>query len=657
MFTIERPLMPIARNAALLALAAAISLGSPSLAQDAATAPVTAVSGRPLSVPTPTEELVPSVNLYRQHVFTLANPFMEGREPSTLGNRTAANYLQFYLDRMGLKPAFKDAGTGEPSWRQPFAVRGKDTRTIGSQAVLAGATALEAGKDFQTIGYSADGTAEGTLAFVGYSIRRGQDGYSSYPEETDLTGKIAVVLRFEPLKEDGTSKWVDEGWSPRASLDTKLRAAQTRKAAGIILVNPPGAQDERINELGGLEMGTEPLKIPVVMMSMDAADKLVRAADTDGRSLLDLRKLADEKGGVIDLPKATAKLEVKMDRIPLMTDNVGAILPGVGPLAEEYIVIGAHYDHVGYGNFGSLSNSAGVLHPGADDNASGTSALLVSAQMLTDAFKNAPADQPRRSILFLAFGAEESGLEGSAFYAGHPIAPVEKHYLMLNMDMVGRLRDGKLEVGGVGTAEGMEEWLDPYWAALDMKVKKTQVGPPNSDHYSFHMKKIPNIFFFSGFHPQYHRPADTADLINCEGATQIADCCSRIAIDAALRQSPLNFQNGRRPGPVTPAADDEQDEQSQRPSRGNLKVRFGIAPGDYNGETKGVLIGEVMENLPAQKAGMKAGDLMTKWAGTEIVDVGSWMKEMGKNKPGDKVTITYIRDGKEQTAEVELVGS
>ncbi|MFZ4573357.1 MAG: M28 family peptidase [Phycisphaerales bacterium] len=643
---------PASGSLAALVICASLAIGTGAWGQDGGAA---TDSVRVMSQPTPTEQLAKSVNTYRQHIFTLANPFMEGREPSTRGGRLAADYVEFHLNRIGLRPAFTDESTGQASWRQPFAVNGKDKREVTTESLFIGGVAQEAGKDFRTLGFSSGGTAEGPLSFVGYSIRRGENGYASYPDDEDLTGRIAVVLRFEPMKEDGTSKWADESWSTRATLDTKLRLAATRGAAGIILVSPPGAKDPRAGELGGLERGPQPLKVPVVMMSEAAADRMIRAADSEGRSLADLCAIANEKGGVIDLPKATAKIESDITRIPLMTNNVGGLLPGVGDMADELVVIGAHFDHVGYGLFGSMNNSVGQLHPGADDNASGTSAMLVSAQMVAEAIAKMPADAPRRSVLFLAFGAEESGLEGSAFYAKHPIRPAAKHYLMLNMDMVGRLRDGKLEVGGVGTGEGLEDWLDPYWEALGMKVKKSQVGPPNSDHFSFHQKQIPNIFFFTGFHPQYHRPADTADLINCEGAVQIADCCSRIALDAIARTIAMPFQKGEKPTPLTP--NDDDDQQAQRPSRGNLKVRFGIAPGDYTGEVKGIMVGETIENLPAEKAGLKAGDLLTKWDGVELTDIRSWMAEMGKNKPGDKVKVTYIRDGKEATAEVTLVGS
>ncbi len=177
---------------------------------------------------------------------------------------------------------------------------------------------------------------------------------------------------------------------------------------------------------------------PILMMSQSAADAMLKAADKDHRSLMDFRKLADAKGETIELPRAKVALKTKIDRVELMTDNVGAILPGKGKLADEFVIIGSHYDHVGYGYFGSISHSVGEIHPGADDNASGTSGNLLLAQKLAAQYAALPADAQVRSVLFLAFSAEESGLVGSHWYAAHPIVPLDKHYLMLNMDMVGR---------------------------------------------------------------------------------------------------------------------------------------------------------------------------------------------------------------------------
>jgi hypothetical protein len=402
--------------------------------------------------------------------------------------------------------------------------------------------------------------------------------------------------------------------------------------------------------------------IPVVMMTREAADKLVTAADTEHRSLMDLRKLADKKGDVIELPGAQVTLKAKLEKIDIMTDNVGAILPGKGNLADEFIVIGSHYDHVGYGYFGSRDpNPQGKIHPGADDNASGTSGNLLLAKKLAAAYKNLPDNANVRSVLFLAFSAEESGLVGSAYYVKHPIEPLAKHYLMLNMDMIGRLRDGKLEVDGVGTADGLKAWCQPYWDHSGLKIKAGAVGPSNSDHASFYTHKVPDLFFFTGYHAEYHTPKDVVALINFEGAAKVSDLIERIALDAAQRPEPFPFSDGLSNVDKHVADNDANPHQGGDNSGGGstgLPVRLGIMA-DYNYDEKpGVMIDHLStdKGMPAELAGLKAGDLMTRWDGEELKDVQNWMTILRKHKPGDKVRITFVRDGKEQTTIATLVG-
>jgi Peptidase family M28/PDZ domain/PA domain len=667
----------------------AASLAAPlSFGQPAATAPHAA----------PTQELEPLIAKYRQHLTTLSNPFFEGRAPGTKGNRVAADYIEFQLRRLGLQPAFSTeirndhdevtSTTPRSNFRQVFTAppsqrpgdSTKVTHEEVSYQVHAGdaPTTLKAGTDFSVIGYSGSGHLTGDLVFAGYATRNEDKQYDTFFGEPKLDGKIAIVLRFEPMDAKGHSLWAESGWSPASALDSKLRAVERAGAAGIILVNPPGADDDRIHRLEGLELSGSRgngNKIPVVMMSIDAADRLVHAADAKGRSLRELREAADslkqETEGIVPLPHAKLTLNVAVERVPLLTDNVGAILPGKGALADEFIVIGSHYDHVGYGYFGSRDpNPKGKLHPGADDNGSGTSGNLLTASRLVEAYEKLPEGAQARSILFLWFSAEESGLIGSKFYVKHPIVPIEKHALMLNMDMIGRLREGKMELGGIGTAEGFEEWLKPYIDGSGLKIKATRSGYGPSDHASFTGVQVPTLFFFTQLHKEYHTPADTIDTINFEGAVQVADLCYRIALDAAVRPQGFKFANGDAK-PEQPKAEakadgkndgEKKDDAPQAPpGRAGVSVRFGIAPGDYSGEEPGVLIGEVMPDLPAAKAGLKEGDVMLKWNDTELKDVGSWMPLLTKAKPGDVVTIVYRRkvDGqmKEFTTKATLVAS
>ncbi len=657
-----------------------LSVAALALAGHAA-APLLLEPASPASVTVPaTEEEARSLAAsYRNHITTIANPFFEGRAPGTDGNRLAAQYLEFQLKRLGLEPAFptetKDAdgkvieSRPRSSFRQVFtappSLRPGDSTKITSQGASfeSGGTTFElkADTDYKVLGYSGSGDVTADLAFVGYATRNEDQGYDTFFGGAKVEGKIALVMRFEPMDEKGKSRWGAAGaWTPAAALDSKLRLVERAGAAAIILVSPPGADDPRVNKLEGLELSGSrgnSSKVPVIMMSQEAADRLVKSADESGRGLRQLREWADalpkETAGVLALPKAKATVKVAVERVPLMTDNVGGILPGKGALADEYIVIGSHYDHVGYGYFGSRDpDPRGKIHAGADDNGSGTSGALIIAERFAKAYAALPPDAQARSILFLWFSAEESGLVGSKYYVKHPIAPIEKHAMMINLDMIGRLRDGKMELGGVGTAEGFQEWLQPYIESSGLTIKQTKSGFGPSDHASFTGVKVPTLFFFTQLHKEYHTPLDVVDTINFDGAVQVTDLAFRIAFDAARRPEAFVFSTGE-PKAEAPKEEEKKDDakkdepvQENRP--GNVGgvgvgVRFGIAPGDYAGEEPGVLVGEVFPDLPAAKAGLKEGDLMTKWNDTELKDVAGWMPLLSKAKPGDVVKITYRR--------------
>lgn len=616
--------------------------------------------------PTSADDLAPDVVEFRTHESTLANPFMEGRAPGTQGNRRAADYIEFNLQSLGLTPAFPlmvrapggdESEAAFKSWRQPFVAPpslrpGDSVKIRTAELAFAGGDhhALQAGKDFNVIGFSGSGSVNAPVVFVGYGIKDGDKGYTSFPAGTDLTGKIALVMRFEPMDEHGKSRWSEVGWTANAALDAKFQECAKLGAKAIIFVSAPGAGDERADRLEDISLSGRSLDIPIVMATREAVDAFVKASDPQHRSLMDLRKLADAGPAVVEMTGA-ASVAVQIEKVPLLTDNVAGVLPGVGPLADEYVVIGSHYDHVGYGYFGSREGAAGrgKIHPGADDNASGSSGNLLLARRFRDAYAALPANQPRRSVLFLWFSAEESGLNGSQYYVNHPIVPLEKHDLMLNMDMIGRLRPdpehdgkGKLEVGGVGTAAGLDEWTRPYWEASGLSIKPTRIGASNSDHYSFQLKGVPNLFFFTGLHQEYHTSKDTIATINFEGAAQVADLVFRVGLDAALRPQEFRFQNDARAG--------EEEKESTGPLTG-IKVKFGIMPGNYSDDEPGVLVGGLSgDEWPAAKAGLKAGDRMTKWNGEKITSVETWMGQLSKAKPGDVVEITYLRkvDGKEQ---------
>lgn len=609
----------------------------------------------------------PDVRAFAQHNMTLSNPFFEGRVPGSNGNRVAADYIEYWFKRAKLDPAFpteEKATDGTPvltpntSFRQPFS---QGTEMKVQQAALsfnlgpAGTVELQRDTDFTVLGSSGSGKVTGPIVLVGYAITEGNDGYKTFVDETDLTGKIAVVFRFEPMKEDGKSKWVESGWSPAASIDSKLQALAERHAAGIIVVNPPGAADPRAKVLSRTSETRgfgKALSIPIVMASTEAVDRLVQAGDpTDGprRTLLDFRKICDAQGGVIPLPNASASILTGISYEPVMTDNVGGVLMGKGALKDQYIVIGAHYDHVGYGPVGTQPQNNGKLHPGADDNGSGTSGLLVLTEKLATAYAELPPGASARSILFLAFSAEESGLIGSNYFVRHPSIALDKIDLMLNMDMIGRLRGGKLEVQGTESARGLYDWLKPFFDDSGLVIAHGSEVAGNSDHASFYQKKLPVLFFFTGLHREYHTPQDTGFTIAQLGAGKVIGLVYRIALAAAQRPDRWEFTPRREQA----AANDHAGDQPVQP-KGVGRVRFGIAPGSYSDDKPGVEVGDVYEGTPAAEAGIKVGDRMIKWNGKEVANVEEWMPMLSNHKPGDVVDVTLLRDGKEITLKVTL---
>ncbi len=578
---------------------------------------------------------------YTEHLHVIASEYMQGRLPGTPGIERAADYIQWQYEHLGLEPAFGD-GT---SYRQSFAIGNEAELEHQAMSVTVhGRTStLRPGEDFSTLGYGGSGKVDLPVTFVGYSIAMGPEHYEGYEEDTDLTGRAAMILRYEPMDDDGTSRWMDRGWSYAATLGPKFRAAANRGAAAIIMVTPPMAKDDRVGKLENVETSGQgqPVDIPVIHVTPEIADLLIRAGDPQGRSLVDLIEASNDGATIVPLDDVRAFIDCRIDREPILTDNIGAILPGKGDLADEFVVLGAHYDHLGKARFGT--RFPGRMHPGADDNASGTAGVLTDAEILSEAYKQ--IDGPARSILFLNFSAEESGLNGSHYYVEHPVAPLEKHFLMINMDMIGSLR-AALEVGGTGSAEGLAELLSPVFDRSGIEIKtSTSVGSGRSDHASFDRVGVPNLFFFTGLTDQYHTPDDTADTINYEGAARVARLAADTAMAAALNEGTLAFVKTNE-GP--------KHTRRRIGGPGGVKIRVGIAPGDYSGQTDGVSIARVFPGTSAADAGLREGDRIIVWNGEKVKSIEDWMPMLASHEPGDTIDIVIVRDGKEMTIPITL---
>ncbi|MGH7132252.1 MAG: M28 family peptidase [Phycisphaerales bacterium] len=647
--------------------------------------------------------------MYLQHVTTLSNPFFEGRAPGLRGNALAAEYIEFCFNKLNLVPAFE--AEGKPSMRQPFPA-GTETRVLKQEVALgptgAPAIYLNPGIDFSLLGIgNASGTANvaGPLVFVGYGIQDGIDGYNTFPAPAEapaakpddkpaegeaaapkglLEGKVAMVFRFEPMDDKGRSRWVDDAaageWSNKASYTAKIAAISKHKPAAILIVNPPNCDDVRANkldEMRSVRLGRT--TTPVLMLSTVQGEAIAKA---NGTTLLELRKLADKQGTVMDLPKSAIAIDAQTKREPVQTQNVAAVLKGKGALADEYIVVGAHFDHVGYGYQGSRAGprGAGKLHPGADDNASGTSGMLMAASKLSDLYAALPPGSQARSILFIGFSGEELGLIGSRYFVGHSPIPESKTYAMLNMDMIGRVRKNGVEVDGVGSADKFMDLLKPIFDRSGMKVTTLPGGQGPSDHASFYAASIPCLHFFTGLHSQYHLPEDFYFTINPQGAMKVVSIVCDTAMTLGTRSEPLTFTKAKGPSvnlndPALFGGEKESDakplghDQAVQQAKSNLtgepaattdtgrpkvKVRFGIGPGSYGDETAGVLVGDVYPGTSAADAGIKPGDRMLKWNGETIANVEGWMPMLYKANPGDTVAIVLLRDGKEQTVQCKL---
>jgi len=383
--------------------------------------------------------------------------------------------------------------------------------------------------------------------------------------------------------------------------------------------------------------GPDNAGILLVQAKREVVDKWLAPS---GKTLAQLQKDIDDKlaSQSYYVPDARLDLRVEVRRITAETQNVVGVLRGRDAnLTAEAVVIGAHYDHLGLGERNSLAPSqAGKVHAGADDNASGTSVLLELARALGERKRDL-----RRSIVFLAFSGEELGLLGSAYYTKNPEWPLEKTTAMINLDMVGRPKDGKLIIGGIGSSPGFKELVEKAnRTGLNVSTTAGAFGG-SSDHISFYVKNVPVLFFFSGLHADYHKPSDTPDKILAADAARVGD----LAMQAALT---LSSQDAR------PQFVRVQEAQPAAGGGGaGYGAYFGSIP-DMGEEVVGVKFADVRDGSPAAKAGLKAGDLLVEFAGKEIKNLYDFTYALRAHKPGEEVSVTVMRGKEKITVKVKL---
>lgn len=574
-----------------------------------------------------------AADTFRSQVRYLASDELTGRGVDTPGIKLARDYIAREFSVYGLLPG-GDNGT----YLQAFGVTTGVAVKQPTSLAVNDREALTLDSDWTPLGMSASGHVNGELVFVGYGITAKEYGYDDYAG-IDAKGKIVLVLRYEPPPKDDKSpfqKW--PRYSTYATLRAKMNNARDHGAAGLILVDlqQPRPPARELIPLRGIVYRND----NGVIAAQVKRERAEQWFNTQGGSLSALKEKIDreEKPSSMPLRGTQVALSITLEPIRGRAENVIGILPGSDPaLRSEAIVVGAHYDHLGLGYYGTRDSSTeGQIHHGADDNASGTAVLLHAARQLAES-----NSRPRRTLVFIAFSGEEVGLLGSRYYVEHPLFPLSTTKAMLNLDMVGRLRDNRLTVFGTHSARELSGIVNEAAQEAGLEINESdRVG--RSDHMSFYNKKIPALHFFTGSHLDYHRPTDTWDKLNLEGMAQISDLVASVAQKVAGTQVPMNFVAL----PSRPPA------QSDEPSRG-YGAYFGSIP-DFGGTVDGVRLAGVTEGSPAALAGLREGDVIVSFAGSKIHDLEDLVKLLRAKKPGEEVEIVVLRTGVALTVKTTL---
>jgi hypothetical protein len=598
----------------------------------------------------------------KRDVTFLASDECEGRGPATKGFELAAEYIANEFKKAGLKPGGVDG-----SYFQPFKVNG--ARLVQpAHFTLHGprelTIALPQGVQFNPLGISASGKVKAPVVFAGYGItadikpekppvpkaKPGEEQPKAEAKEAKLTyddyagldveGKIVLVLRDSPRSANPFG--LDRMWKGRnGSLQQKIQNAEKHKAAAIVFINDHGMVDDGddLMTFNWQCMSPGSGKIPALTIHRSLANSLLRSQGQDLEQIeQDIDHALKPHSLALEGWSGDVDVEVERSREMIPLKNIIGYLDGHGPLANEIVVIGAHCDHVGYGGFASLAGvKKPIIHHGADDNGSGSTAVMELARRFA-----AMPNREGRKIVFMTFSGEELGLLGSRYFCDHPLFDLKDVAAMVNLDMVGRMsqdektKQGKLLTEGTGSAKMWDPLLEQLNAKYGFKLAKNPAVIPYSDHASFYSKKVPVVFFWTGYHPDYHRPTDTADKINVPDMRRIVD----------LTEDLLSYLATTKERP------EYQQIKSQSSQRYTNVPRLGFQPA-YGQEGDGVLVEEITEGGPAAKGGIKKGDRIIEIAGKPVKNLEAYMSVMGGQKRGETLELTVLREKKKVTLKVK----
>lgn len=554
------------------------------------------------------------------HIRTLAQPAWQGRLTGSPGERSAGEYLAQIFQNQGLQPL-----PGQKDFFQEFEFPAGVSYGLGNRLSWQGqARALD--QQWRPIALSRNGAFAGELVFAGYGLslaaEGGQEAYDSFVH-LELKDRWVMVLRYLPEQVDEARR---DFLRRHATLREKAAYLRKQGALGMVVVSGPhsGVREDLV-PLGSSGAGSGGLA--VVSISDGLASEMLRAA---GRDLADLQAKLDRGELVQGFPLGRLEAEIQLVTERRKARNVLARLGVNSDLPP--LLIGAHYDHLGDGSSGNSlarEEQKGLPHLGADDNASGTAALLELARLLAT-----QKDQLRRDVWFAAFSGEELGLLGSAHFAERLAAPGHslegKVQACLNLDMVGRLRETLL-LQGLGSSEAWSGLVEQVNVAAGLPLQTSQDCYLPTDATSFYLRRVPILSAFTGAHADYHTPADTPDRINLQGLSEITRFMGRMASQLALAEKALPYR--------------EQEPPKNRASRGGFRVYLGTIPDYAQSESGGVRLSGVTKNGPAEKAGLLAGDLLVEVAGQKVENIYDYTHVLEGLKPGQSSKVSVLRQG------------
>ncbi|MEX0678934.1 MAG: M28 family peptidase [Pirellulales bacterium] len=628
----------------------------------------------------------------------LSSDELEGRGVGTDGLNLAAEYIAGQFREIGLATELFDGG--------PFQKFNMTTgASLGSpnELALVGPAPddgqprrieLKLGGEFDPLAIGGSGKFDLPLVFVGYGITAKAENYDDYAA-VDVKDKAVVILRHEPQQANPHSVFDGTENSQHAPFRRKISNAYQHGAAAVIFCNDQFEIEKRVDTLrkrwqaavaeiveanakfkalekpadgewkeheakigkladdvkrfaeelakapdpllpfnGAGSDSAEGRRFPVLACRRGPLDQVVQAAL--GTTLAELEAEID-KGPTPrsrELAGWRAVGETAVDRRETEVKNVVGVWEGEGPHANETIVIGAHYDHLGFGGSGSAAPGVHEIHNGADDNGSGTTVLIEVARQLALGGKKLP-----RRVVFIAFTGEERGLVGSARYVRNPLVPLDGTVAMLNLDMVGRLKDEKLIVHGTGTASEFDELVDRFGKQYNFTITKKPGGFGPSDHSSFYAAKVPVLFFFTGSHNDYHRPSDDFEKLNIGGMRRVGEMVTDIAVALAEADGRPAYQEVKGFADLVRSGGD--------------RPYFGSIP-DFAQDQPGYALTGVAKDGPADRAGLKAGDIIVQFGDNKIGNLEDFDSALRKYKAGDKVPVTIKRGDEQLKLEVTL---